>query len=123
VSVVIPTRDRAERLLAIVQHLLAQTVAIDELIVVDQSATDAGAQAVAAAIAGQPEGRRPALTYVWDRSISGAAAARNAGLDRARGTFVVCVDDDMVPDPDTLTRWSACWPTTSASRTSPRSRP
>jgi GT2 family glycosyltransferase len=104
VSVIIPTRDRAERLLLIVRHLLAQTAAIGELIVVDQSTTGATAPQVAALVDAQPPERRPALAYVWDPAINGAAAARNVGLDRARGTLVVCVDDDMIPDADTLER-------------------
>lgn len=104
VSVIIPTRDRAGRLLAVVGHLLAQTIAIDELIVVDQSATDAAARPVAALVDALPAARRPALHYVWDPAIDGAAAARNAGLDRARGAFVMCVDDDMIPEADTLER-------------------
>jgi GT2 family glycosyltransferase len=104
VSAVIPTRDRPDRLVSVVRHLLAQTARVDELIVVDQSATDAGRARIRALVATQPPARRPVLHYVWDRAIDGAAAARNAGLDRARGDVVVCVDDDMVPAPDTLER-------------------
>jgi GT2 family glycosyltransferase len=104
VTVVIPTRDRHERLRAIVRRLLDQTRAIDELIVVDQSATDAGHRSLAELVAAVPLDRRPVFDHVWDRRIDGAAAARNAGLDRARGDIVVCVDDDMVPERDTLER-------------------
>lgn len=104
VSVVIPTRDRPARLAAVVGHLLGQTARIDELIVVDQSADDEGRRRVEALVAAAAEERRPHLVYVWDRRIDGAAAARNAGLDRARGDIVVCVDDDMVPAPDALER-------------------
>lgn len=43
-------------------------------------------------------GRRPALVYIWDRAINGAAAARNAGIDRARGDIVVFCDDDVAPE-------------------------
>jgi GT2 family glycosyltransferase len=101
---VIPTKNRADRLVGIVRHLLAQTAVIDELIVVDQSATDDGRTAVAALVAATPAARRPTLDYVLDPGIDGAAAARNAGLDRARGDIVVCVDDDMVPERDALER-------------------
>jgi GT2 family glycosyltransferase len=104
VSAVIPTKNRADRLAAIVGHLLGQTALVDELIVIDQSATDEGPAAVATLVAGTAPGRRPHLDYVWDPGIDGAAAARNAGLDRAGGDVVVCVDDDMVPEPDTLER-------------------
>jgi GT2 family glycosyltransferase len=104
VSAVIPTKNRVERLAEATRRLLAQTARIDELIVVDQSDTDAGRALVADALAGIPESRRPALRYVWDRSVSGAAAARNAGFDLARGEVIVCMDDDMIPEPDALAR-------------------
>jgi len=103
-SVVIPTKDRADRLGKVVERLLEQTAVIDELIVVDQSATDDGRRAVTALVRAAPPARRPALDYLRDPAIDGAAAARNAGLDRARGAIVVCVDDDMVPEPDALER-------------------
>jgi GT2 family glycosyltransferase len=48
--------------------------------------------------------RRPSLVYVWDTTINGAAAARNAGLDLARGDIVVFTDDDVVPAPDVIER-------------------
>src|SRR5438552_16147485 len=85
VSAVVPTKDRAALLAETVRALLAQTMVADELIVVDQSATEDGRRAVIALVEAAPAGARPALTYVWDRAINGAAAARNAGLDRARG--------------------------------------
>src|SRR5207247_2112890 len=41
---------------------------------------------------------------VWDRASNGAAAAGNAGLDRARGDIVVFCDDDVVPEPVVIER-------------------
>src|SRR5207237_7317200 len=104
VSVVVPTKDRAALLAETVRALLAQTMVADELIVVDQSATEDGRRAVIALVEAAPAGARPALTYVWDRAINGAAAARNAGLDRARGDIVVFCDDDVVPAPVVIER-------------------
>jgi GT2 family glycosyltransferase len=104
VSVVIPTRNRPERLAAVVGHLLAQTAAIDELIVVDQSEGRSGQDVVEGLLDQVPTGRRPALVYQWDRAIDGAAAARNRGFDLARSVVVLCVDDDMVPAPDVIER-------------------
>ena len=98
VSAVIPTKDRAALLAETVRTLLAQTVAPEELIVVDQSATDEGRRAVSALVQAVPIARRPGLVYVWDRAINGAAAARNAGLDLAHGEIVVFCDDDVAPE-------------------------
>ncbi len=104
VSAVLPTKDRPALLTETVRALLAQTVVPDEMIVVDQSATDEGRRAVTALVAAAPAATRPALVYVWDRAINGAAAARNAGLDRARGEIVVFCDDDVVPEPVVIER-------------------
>jgi GT2 family glycosyltransferase len=104
VSAIVPTKDRAALLAETVRALLAQTTVPDELIVVDQSATDAGRRAITALVEAAPAAPRPALVYVWDRSISGAAAARNAGLDRAHGDIVVFCDDDVVPEPNVIER-------------------
>lgn len=104
VSVVIPTKRRPALLAGAVRRLLGQTVSIDELIVVDQSDTDEGRRRIEDVIAAAPADRRPALRYVWDQTVSGAAAARNVGLDLAAMDIVVCMDDDMVPEPDALER-------------------
>lgn len=103
VSVIVPTKDRAALLAQTVRALLAQTAALDELIVVDQSGTDDGRRAVTALVEAAATSW-PRLVYVWDRSISGAAAARNAGLDRAHGDIVVFCDDDVVPEPTVIER-------------------
>lgn len=103
-TVVVPTRGRPALLLETVCALLAQTVAPDGLIVVDQSDTDVGRSRVEEAVHGVPAERRPALTYVLDPAVAGAAAARNVGLDLAQGDVVLFCDDDVVPAPDTLER-------------------
>jgi GT2 family glycosyltransferase len=104
VSAVLPTKDRPALLAETVGALLAQTVVPAELIVVDQSATEEGRRAVTAMVEAVPAARRPELVYVWDRAINGAAAARNAGLDRARGDIVVFCDDDVAPEPVVVER-------------------
>jgi GT2 family glycosyltransferase len=104
VTAVLPTKNRAALLADTVRALLAQTIVPDEIIVVDQSATEEGRRLVSELVAALPAERRPALVYVWDREINGAAAARNAGLDLARGDIVVFVDDDVVPAHDVIAR-------------------
>ena len=102
VSVVMPTKNRARFLVDAVRALLAQTAAPDELIIVDQSDDDEGVRRVAALVAAAPSHRRPRLAHVLDRAINGAAAARNAGFDRATGDIIVCCDDDVLAEPTVL---------------------
>ncbi|HET7341550.1 MAG TPA: glycosyltransferase family A protein [Methylomirabilota bacterium] len=104
VSVVMPTKNRAPLLAEAVRSLLAQTAMADELIVVDQSDDNAGRTRVSALLAAQPAARRPRLVYVLDRSIPGAAAARNVGFDRASGDVIVCWDDDVLAEATVLER-------------------
>lgn len=112
VTAVLPTKNRAPLLVDTVRALLAQTVIPHEIIVVDQSASEEGRHMVHALVDAVPVGRRPALVYVWDTTINGAAAARNAGLDLARGDIVVFIDDDVVPAVDVVERllhhYAAC---------------
>jgi GT2 family glycosyltransferase len=104
VSVIVPTKNRTALLAETVRALLAQTVVPAELVIVDQTATDEGRRLVRGMVAAAGAATRPALVYVWDPSINGAAAARNAGLDVVRGEIVVFVDDDVVPAPDVVER-------------------
>jgi GT2 family glycosyltransferase len=104
VSVVVPTKNRARLLAECVRALLAQTAVLDELIVVDQSDDDAGRIRVTALVAAVPAHRRPRLVYVLDPAIDGAAAARNAGFDRAKGDVIVCCDDDVLPEATVIER-------------------
>jgi GT2 family glycosyltransferase len=98
VSAIVPTKNRPALLGVAVRALLEQTAPVTELIVVDQSGDDAGHRLVAALIAEVPAARRPRLDYLLDPTINGAAAARNAGLDRASGDILLCCDDDVVAD-------------------------
>lgn len=98
VSAIVPTKNRPALLVEAVRGLLAQTVPVHELIVVDQSHDDRGLSRLTALVAAEPVLRRPRLDYVLDPTITGAAAARNAGLDRATGDIVLCCDDDVVAD-------------------------
>jgi GT2 family glycosyltransferase len=107
VSVIIPTKNRLRLLTATVGALLEQTVAVDQLVVVDQSDTEDGRAVIGERLRGMPAARRPQLDYVWDRGINGAAAARNVGLDLAWGDIVVFLDDDVLPEPEVLERLMA----------------
>jgi glycosyltransferase involved in cell wall biosynthesis len=92
VSVIIPTRDRPELLNAAVQSVLRQTRAVEQIIVVDDASESRGAFATLAALS-------PTIEIVTRSVRGGPAAARNTGIDRARGEFLLFLDDDDLIDP------------------------
>lgn len=93
-SVVVPTRDRPDRLAACLAALERQTAPHLEIIVVDDASRDA--RAVAEAVAAAPRAR---LVRGAGR---GPAAARNAGVRHARAALICFTDDDCEPVP----RWA-----------------
>lgn len=91
VSVILPTRDRPALLPRAVASVLEQLYVCWELVVVDDGETDAVTQALAHI--------DDAGVVVVDGPRRGLGAARNAGLDRARGEVVCYLDDDNVMHP------------------------
>lgn len=89
ISVIIPAYNRRELLLRAVESVLGQTYADLECIVVDDASED-GTQAAVLAIADER------LRYVRQARRSGACAARNRGVDMARGAYVAFQDSDDV---------------------------
>jgi hypothetical protein len=88
VSVVLPTRDRPTLLLRAIDSVLSQAYPNWELLVIDDSETPQPLDAV-------NDGR-----VFWLTSGGrGVGAARNVGLDRAKGDVLLFLDDDNVMDP------------------------
>ena len=100
VSVVVPTRDRAELLGDCLSSLAAQEYPIEryEVIVVDDGSRDQTPEVVQTMKA-QASG--PPLSCVRPGG-RGANAARNAGLRKARGDPIAFVDDDVLVPPTWL---------------------
>jgi glycosyltransferase involved in cell wall biosynthesis len=98
-TVIVPTRNRADRLDACLAALAHQSLPADqfEIIVVDNGSTDA----TAARIARWSE-LRPGLRRV-EEPEPGVSRARNAGVAAARGDLLAFVDDDAVAE----SRWLA----------------
>jgi glycosyltransferase involved in cell wall biosynthesis len=90
-SIIIPTCNRPEYLREALVSVLAQTIADFECIVIDD------ASAVPAQI---PDDARIRLIRL--PSNGGPAVARNAGLEEARGCFIVFLDDDDLYTRDRL---------------------
>jgi glycosyltransferase involved in cell wall biosynthesis len=100
VSVVVPTRDRPNRLARCLTALERQTAhEATEIVVVDDGSKEASA--VESVLAG-----RPGIRLVR-QSAAGPAAARNTGTRAARGRYVCFTDDDCEPRPDWVERMIA----------------
>lgn len=87
VSVIIPTRNRADLLPRAVRSALDQTFRDLEVIVVDDGSQDHTRKQVYSF--GDPRVR-----YIRHAQASGASGARNTGLSAAKGEFCAFLDDD-----------------------------
>ncbi|HEY6057886.1 MAG TPA: glycosyltransferase [Candidatus Limnocylindrales bacterium] len=96
-SVVVPTRDRRELVLDELRALGRQTLSPDsfEVVVVVDGATDGTAEALRALVP-------PFALTVLEQPGRGRAAACNAAIAASRGSVVVVLDDDMLPEPAML---------------------
>src|SRR5918997_500688 len=84
VSVVIPCYNQAHFLGEAIESVLSQTYPHFEVVVVDDGSTD-NTQEVAA--------RYPGVRYIRQEN-QGLAGARNAGIRRSNGSFLVFLDAD-----------------------------
>ncbi|WP_369279014.1 glycosyltransferase family 2 protein [Streptomyces bobili] len=99
-SVVIATRERADRLAHALDSMLAQDHPDFEIVVVDNApVTDATRLLVERKYAER-------VRYVTE-PVPGLAVAHNTGLAAARGDVVAFTDDDVVADPRWLTELTA----------------
>ncbi len=96
-SVVIPAYNEESQLPGCLDSLLAQTRAIDEIIVVDNNSTDRTSSVVADYAA-----RHAAVRHEFE-PVQGVHAARSRGLDSATSELIAKVDADTRVGPD----WAA----------------
>jgi len=89
ISVIIPAFNAEATLGATLASVAAQTHRQLEILVVDDGSTDSTAKVIAGAAAVDP--RVISVSYGANR---GRSAARNAGIDRATGTWLAFVDAD-----------------------------
>jgi glycosyltransferase involved in cell wall biosynthesis len=92
VSVIVPTRNRPALLRAALGSLLAQSKPVDQIVVVDDASDSTDWLAAVAAMS-------PVIEVVREERNRGVSAARNHGLDRARGEYIMFLDDDDLVDP------------------------
>lgn len=88
VSILMPARDRAALLPRAIRSVLNQTYARWELLVVDDGSADDTERVVRRLRAGEER-----IRFIRQEP-SGPAAARNAGLAQAIGSYIACLDSD-----------------------------
>jgi glycosyltransferase involved in cell wall biosynthesis len=96
-SVIIPTYNRIHRLRHVITAFEQQAYPLDayEIIIVSDGSTD-GTNAFLQSL-------RSKMRLRWfPQTNRGPAAARNSGIEKAEGEFIVFVDDDVVPEPQLL---------------------
>ncbi|WP_052050949.1 glycosyltransferase family 2 protein [Leptolyngbya sp. KIOST-1] len=89
ISVVIPTFNRAYFLNKAIQSVLAQSYKNYEIIVVDDNSSDQTEEVV-----GQV--KYPNFFYKKHSKNMGGGAARNSGIDMAKGDFIAFLDSDDI---------------------------
>jgi glycosyltransferase involved in cell wall biosynthesis len=102
VSVVIPTYNRIYCLPETIRSVFAQTHQNFEILVIDDGSTDATRETL-----GQLWPHEPRLRYIHQDN-GGLSAARNRGIDAARGNFVAMLDSDDTWVPWKLEAQLAC---------------
>jgi GT2 family glycosyltransferase len=94
ISIVVPTYNRAALLEATLRSILAQTVPIGEIIVVDDGSTDNTEEVCR---------RQPGLVrYIRQPNSGLPAVARNRGIDQASGAWIALCDSDDIWHPRKL---------------------
>ncbi|MFT4214398.1 MAG: glycosyltransferase [Microbacterium sp.] len=96
VSVVMPTWNRADTVVAAIESVIGQTYQNWELIVVDDGSTDETVEIVRGIAAGD------ARIRLIPQAHAGVSAVRNAALSHARGDVIAFLDADNAWRPDFL---------------------
>ena len=98
-SVILPTYNRKQQLLQVIDGLENQTFNRSEfeVIVVSDGSTDGTHDCL--------DQLKTNLNFRWlQQANQGAAATRNNGISHATGEIVLFIDDDVVPDTELLTQ-------------------
>jgi glycosyltransferase involved in cell wall biosynthesis len=96
VSALIPTYNRRAQVLRAIDSVLAQTLPVDEIIVVDDGSTDGSAEAI--------RSRYGSRVELLRQENAGVASARSRGLREAHGEWIALLDSDDVWLPTKIER-------------------
>ena len=95
ISVIIPVYNTAAYLRACLDSVLAQREHVCQLILVDDGSSDESGS-----ICDEYAARHPELITVRHQRNQGVSAARNLGIDLARGEYLSFIDSDDYLEPD-----------------------
>lgn len=93
VGVVIPTFNRPERTLQAIESVLAQTVVIDQIVVVDDGSDDWAVQNLVKSLSGTR------VELITCKHSGNPGKVRNIGLDRITSDYVAFLDSDDTWEP------------------------
>jgi glycosyltransferase involved in cell wall biosynthesis len=96
VTVIVPVKDRRERMLRCLEALLAQDYPAYEVLVMDNGSTDGTAEACRERVAAA---KVPVRVEVVGGKVG---RVRNAGARLAGGEIIACTDSDCIPTPEWL---------------------
>ena len=105
VSIVIPTYNRTDCLLAALESALAQTYQNIEIIVTDDNA---GKPEIRIWVAKQME-KFPQVRLIQNQTNLGGGGNRNSGIMAATGDFIAFLDDDDYFEPSKIEKQLACY--------------
>lgn len=94
VSIVVPVYNVKDELQTCVNSLISQTIDSIEIILVDDGSTDGSAELC------DSFGRTDPRISVIHKENGGLSSARNAGIELARGAYIMFVDSDDYVDVD-----------------------
>lgn len=94
VTIIIPTFNRATKILDAIESAVNQTYKQTQIIVIDDGSTDNTAEVLK---------KYPQIEYHYKEN-GGQASARNLGLKHAKGTIIASLDSDDIWYPDFLSR-------------------
>ena len=100
ISVIIPTFNRRRQVQAALRSVLAQTYPEFEVIIVDDGSTDGTGSALETLVS--QEGWGGLRVRYFFRPNQGQSAARNLGIEKARGELVAFLDSDDTWFPEKL---------------------
>ena len=99
ISALIPTYNRRTQVIEAIDSVLAQTVPVDEVIVVDDGSSDGTADAI--------RERFGSRVVLLEQQNAGVAAARNRGIAKAQGEWIALLDSDDTWMPKKIERQKA----------------
>lgn len=106
VSVIIPTYNGDRYLSQAIDSVLSQTYSNYEIIIVDDGSTDNTPNIIQHFVEIH---NNPSVIHYITQSNQGVAAARNRGIQEARGEFIALLDQDDVFLPEKLGHQVACF--------------